>query len=66
VTNDEYDRERGIEHVGEPKSKHVWYDTEARKWVSTPFTYLPKTRHKSHGRRRMTRDAVRATIGGVR
>jgi len=52
--------------VSEPKLKHVWYDAEARKWVSAPFAYLPKTRHKPHGRRRMTRDAVLATAGGVR
>lgn len=50
----------------ESKTKHVWYDAEARKWVSAPFTYLPKCRHKPHGRRRMSRDAVRATEGGVR
>lgn len=52
--------------MSEPKFKHVRYDNEARRWVSEPFAYLPKTRHKPHGRRRMTRDAVRATTGGVR
>ena len=35
--------------------RHGFYDWERR---------VPK--HKPHGRRRVTRDAVRATIGGVR
>lgn len=48
------------------KNKHVWFDEAERKWKSEPFSYLPRVRHKPHGRRRMTRDAVRATIGGVR
>jgi len=46
--------------------KHVWFDEKLKKWVSAPFSYLPKFRHKEKGRRRMTRDMVRATIGGVR
>lgn len=52
--------------MSDSKSKHVWYDKEARRWVSAPFSYLPRVRHKPTGRRRVTRDAVRATIGGVR
>lgn len=46
--------------------KHVWFDEREKKWKSAPFSYLPRVRQKPNGRRRMTRDAVRATISGVR
>jgi len=52
--------------MSEPKSKHVRYDAEQRKWASEPFSYLLRYYHKPARRRRMSRDAVRATIGGVR
>jgi len=47
-------------------NKHVWFDPEEKKWKSAPFAFLPRVRHKPRGRRRETRDSIRATIGGVR
>lgn len=44
--------------MSEPRAKHVRYDAEKRRWVSEPFTYLPRATHKPRGRRHMTRQAA--------
>lgn len=44
--------------MSEPRAKHVRYDAEKRRWVSEPFTYLPRVTHKPSGRRRLTAEAV--------
>jgi len=46
--------------------KRVYYCPERKQWVSEPAILGPKNKHKPKGRRRASRDAVRATISGAR